>query len=498
MLIDCSNEVDPASVRIKTASETLHAQTDRRSHVSHAQSASHFLGPVIRGARQSACVATLEFLTLTLVPGSVLAASLEKGCWKIEGETSSEHSPKYTQPGTIARYWGGATDGAGAAAHKMTVQMTSFTKDGALIGSSISSLNHLGREGLNGYNGEQILFRCSPDSVISMHEFFSTNGDNRHAGGTDMSHEAGVPGTYRFPEKDIVSRVTNVDTGQTVTRNWLARQMSNLDTDKQGWFLVKVKNFSRYKVELFQCKTCGSESNNALQPIAYVAFRGGANGTHVINDALAVGADHAVNTTGQPEYWPGAISPKRDLTVRTGKVTCAVRNTTPVVRFQTMSVAELESRKNVTVPITIGIQCEKAFGKPSSGTDANQTAMGIMAREENAGNANRLGLLTAGSAVSHLLSDGYGKKNVANGVGVKLSRPNGKQMYFLTNRYVTMGGAKDGWDPVLNDATESGSDSNWNYYTRTVNATFEAFDPGKEKVTAGKYNATADVVISIQ
>ncbi len=447
--------------------------------------------------RQSTCAATLAFLAMALVPGSVLAASHEKGCWKIETETKKKNSPKYTQPGLYYKPWAGAADAAGQGAYPMTVQITGFSNDGDLIGSSTASLDDMGREGVGSYRGEQVLFRCSPDAG-DLQEFFSTNGDNPNAGKDDISHISGIPGTYRFPEENIISRVTNLDTNQVVTRYWLARQMKNLDKDEQGWTLVKVKNFSRYKVDLYQCKACGSETDSWMQPIAYVAFKGGA-GLNSMSPNLSVGADHNNNWSGWHNDWPGAINPKPNLNVRTGKVTCAVRNTTPVVNFPPMSVAELEGGKKATMPITIDIQCESGFGKLSSGTGANQTAMGIMARDENAAYARPLGLVTGGSAVTDLLSDGYGGKNVAQGVSVVLYESNGTTpIYFLTSRYLTMGGAKDGWYPVLQDATQTGSDINWDYYTRTVNATFEAFHPGKGEVSAGKYKATAEVVIAIQ
>ncbi|WP_296651907.1 fimbrial protein [Paraburkholderia sp.] len=446
--------------------------------------------------RQTACVATLALLAMVLVPGSVLAQSTLTGCYKITVANSDPNSAWHTEPNAIVKSWDGAWDWAGDGAYRITVQMTSFSSDGDLIGSGTATVDDMGYSGAGGYNGNQILFRCSPDSSASMFEFFSTNGDNDNAGGTDVSKLTGIPGTYQFPEKGIASRVTNVDTGQVVKHTWQARLMTGLDTDKQGWFLVKVKNFSRYKVDLFQCKACKSFEQNA-QPIAYVAFKGGASG-NIPSQYLKIGDDHRYNYDGWHHYWPGAIHPKQNLKVRTDKVTCAVRNTTPVVRFPTMSVAELERGEKITLPITINIQCENGFSKLSSGLNANQTAMGILAREENVGYAKKLGLVTGGSAVSDLLSDGYGKKNVAQGVSVTLTRPDKGIVFFLTNRYVTMGGYKDGWYPVLQDTTQTGSDNNWDYYTRTVNATFEAFRPKQEKVTAGKYNATAEVVISIQ
>ncbi|TAM03138.1 MAG: fimbrial protein [Paraburkholderia sp.] len=382
----------------------------------------------------------------------------------------------------------------------MTIQITNFSTHGSLLGSATASLHDMGAPGVGSYKNEQVLFRCSPDSAGEMFEYYSTNGDSPMAGHVDVHELSGIPGTYRFPQNDVVSRVTNVDTGELVTRYWKSRRMLGVDTDEQGWFLVKVKNFSRYTVDLFQCKTCGSVTNDWWQqPIAYVAFKGGAAGGNIISPGLRDNADHNNEWSGFYEMWPGSINPKLNLKTHTGTTTCAVRNTTPVIRFQPKSVEDLMRGDKITVPITIDIQCENKFYTWHSGTADKQTAMGIMARPENAANARPLALVTgSGSAVTYLLSDGYGTKNVAKGVGVTLSRPNNRPMYFLTNRYITMGGAADGWEPVLDDATENGWDNDWKYYTRTINATFEAFNPRRYPVTPGKYNATAEVVISIQ
>lgn len=99
-----------------------------------------------------------------------------------------------------------------------------------------------------------------------------------------------------------------------------------------------------------------------------------------------------------------------------------------------------------------------------------------------------------------LLSDNYGTDpSVATGVGVALSRPGGTALRFLSNQYVTTGGANDGWDPVLNDASSTGSPgTGLTAYTRTINATFKAFAPGSTPVTGGSYNATAQVIVRVQ
>jgi len=140
------------------------------------------------------------------------------------------------------------------------------------------------------------------------------------------------------------------------------------------------------------------------------------------------------------------------------------------------------------------------MGAFASGTATNQTALGVLVGPANAQSALNAGLTTAGTGVTYLLSDGYGTDpSVATGVGVALSRPNGTALNFLTNQYVTTGGAADGWDAVLNDATPDGPAAGGvTSYTRTIDATFRAFAPGSTPVTPGRYNATAQVIVRVQ
>jgi hypothetical protein len=444
------------------------------------------------------------------LPTQANAQSTLKGCWKITVTTSDVNSYLHTDPGTIVSSWEGSVDTAGQGAFRMTLNVSAppFVPNGTLLGSAISPIYNLGAKGVGSYSPEQVLFRCSPDAAGSMYEYYSTNGDSAYAGMTDVSAQSGITGTYRAYYTGVVSRVTNLTTGEIVTRYWKARPLTGLDTDSQGWFLVKAKNFSQYKLEYFQCTTCTAGASTGTgtwietQPAAYVAFVGGASGT-IIKGNLSVGADSATNYGGWYGTWPGSINPYNTVIVRR-TATCAVTNATPLVRFPPATAPALTQGLTLQLPVTIQMQCQTT--KPSSltafasGTATNQTALGVLAQPANAQSAIDAGLKTTGSGVTYLLSDGYGTDpSVATGVGVVLSRPDGSALNFLTNQYVTTGGAKDGWDPVLNDATADGpAASGITAYTRTINATFKAFAPGVTPVTPGHFNATAQVIVRVQ
>ena len=463
----------------------------------------------VRGSR-AAFVAALVFASTIVMPMTASAQSTLKGCWKITTQTTLPGSYLYTDPGTITSAWVGSTDTGGQGAFPMTlnINVTVFMPDGTLLGSAVAPLYNLGSNGVGTYSPDMVLFRCSPDADGTLYEYYSTNGDNANAGMNDVSAQSGIPATYRSLQSGVASRVTNVTTGEYVTRYWKARELTGLDRDSQGWILVKAKNFSSYKLEYFRCSTCpsGAVTTNGAwadaEPVAYVAFVGGASGT-IIKGNLSVGADAATNFSTWYGMWPGAIAPYNTVIVRR-TATCAVTNTTPVVLFPTMISSELTRGAAKQAPIKIQMQCQSTTPSGmtafASGTAANQTSLGILAQPANVQSAVSAGLTTSGSGVRYLLSDGYGADpSVATGVGVALSRPGGTALNFLSDQYVTTGGAKDGWDPVLNDATANGPASGGlRTYTRTINATFKAFAPGTTPVTAGRYNATAQVIVRVQ
>ena len=456
-------------------------------------------------------VAALVFAATIATPTIASAQSTSKGCWKITALTTGASSYLYTDPGTITSAWSGATDTAGQGAFPMTlnINVTAFVPDGTLLGSAVAPIYNLGSNGVGSYSPEMVLFRCSPDADGTLYEYYATNGDATYAGMTDVSAQSGIPGTYRSYYTGAASRVTNVTTGEYLTRYWQARPLTGLDRDSQGWILVKAKNFSSYKLEYFRCSACPNGAATAgtgvwaqTQPAAYVAFVGGASGT-IIKGNLSVGADSSTNYGGWYGTWPGAINPYNTVIVRR-TATCAVTNTTPIVIFPSMTVSDMMQGVSKQVPITIQMQCQSTTPSGmtalASGTSANQTALGILAAPANAQAAIAAGLKTSGTGVTYLLSDGYGMDpGVATGVGVALSRPNGAALNFLTNQYVTAGGASAGWDPVLNDASANGpAVGGMTSYTRTINATFKAFAPATTRVTPGRYDATAQIVIQVQ
>jgi hypothetical protein len=435
-----------------------------------------------------------------------LAGPASAACTKISyapATTYPSNSIYYVDPahGTH-NVWTGSTDVAGASGLPASVNInsTTFQPNGTLIASGSASALTLG---LEAYGPEQVLFRCDAADAGSLFEFYATNGDNAFGGQYEDGAAYGLPGAYRTYFNGAVIRVTHAATGNFFMRHWQARQLTGLDKDGQGKILVKGKNFSDVRVELFRVSneaTAGGVNTAGIygysQPAAYIAFKGGG-----LSNGLNVGQDSLSYYDGWYGYWPGAVNLYNRLTVRRS-ATCSVTNVTPNVQFPTISVAELDSGATRQLPVDIAFQCQT--GAPAntglsafaSGTEAGRTAMGVLVPAANYQSAVAQGLTTGGSGATFLLSDDYGQPGVAGGVGVALAQADGTPLNFLGNDQITGGGAAAGWYPVLQGASSVGAAGGVTSYTKRLNATLTKI-PGRS-VTPGRLNARAQVVIRIQ
>ncbi|PVZ83894.1 fimbrial protein [Serratia sp. S1B] len=427
-------------------------------------------------------------------------------CYRIDAlnyTSTDKNSPIYIEPGrgTVGN-WAGSLDTAGSTGTLPTViniNNTTFQPDGTLIASGTVSFLQSGEQP---YTSDQVLFRCTASEAGKLYEYYATNGDDLYSGYLEIGTPYGLPQTYQTYATGVGLRATNLATGEYYSRYWKARQLTNLDTDSLGWILVKAKNFSDSKVELFKLSSAVGWTDTGVyprwQPATYIAFQGGS-----LSYGLTVGADSASVYYGWYAYWPGAINLYNRIYIRRS-ATCSVTNVTPTVTFPIISVPELKAGATRQMPITIQFSCQtgapanNSVAAIASGIAANQTAMGILVKPANAAAAIDAGLGTAGSGVKYLLSDGYGKDpNVATGVGIQISRPNGTPLNLLsTLSGAVLGGNNAGWYPVLDDATPGAVANGVTTYTKTLNATLKAL-PGKP-VTAGKVSATAQVIIQVQ
>ncbi|MFH8135511.1 fimbrial protein [Pantoea osteomyelitidis] len=429
------------------------------------------------------------------------------GCWatcyKITAVNNTPSSASYTEPGKGEVVpWGGALDTAGSAgsiAGNVNLPDDSalggnetFVPDGTILASGTVRFLEMGSIA---YTPETILFRCTADENGKLYEYYSTNGDYAYGGNIEVGKNTGQSESYQTYVTQVASRITNLATGEYYSRYWKSRPLRNLDRDSYGWILIKAKNFSDAKIELFKNSNAKgvipSGNYSYHQPLAYIAFKGGG-----LSSKLYDGADHASNFDGWYSYWPGAVNLYNRVSFTT-ILTCKLTQTTPSVIFPLISVQQLMQGQKITQPIDISFICQSTQSSGNytgfqSGTFPGQTAIGFVVNSENAAAAREEGLESDPGIISHLLSDGYKKDPEApTGVGVSIS--DGKQSARID--LLDDINAIEGWNPVLFNASVTGGVNGTRRYKARYYATLERL-PGKQ-VTSGYFHATLQVVIKV-
>jgi type 1 fimbria pilin len=426
-------------------------------------------------------------------------------CYKVTGVGSSTTTTTtLIRPGEgTAANWDGACDscnGSLGLPSVINVSDASFQPDGTLIASSVAPLSQYGAT--TGYDPERVFFRCAAGDAV--YEMFSTNADDTYSGwykgGDSVGNSIGLQAAYRTAWPNVLLRLTHVETGQYFTDIWRERQLSNLDIDSRGFQLVKAKNLSAVRSELFRAPlestryysaTAASQTYLYTQPAGYIAIKG--PGLAYPN----VGQTHYGNYSGWYYNWPGAIGLYNDVTLKRYP-TCAITNVTPHVIFPTISSSEINAGGNREMPFEVAFKCQSGI---TSGTTSNSTAMGITVSAGALAAATRLGLVNANGGLSYLVSDRYGESGIAQGVGIRLLR-NGNPMNLLASEDSANGRNAEaaGWYPVLGGASnKTGEVSGISQYTETFRARLEKLGLGTmPTVTPGRVEATAQVVIRVQ
>lgn len=382
----------------------------------------------------------------------------------------------------------------------INVSDASFQPDGTLIASSVAPLTQYGTTA--GYDPEHVFFRCDPKDAV--YEMFSTNGDSLysgwHIGGDSTGNSIGLQAAYRTPWPNVLLRVTHMKTGQYITHIWRERLLSGLDIDSRGFQLIKAKNLSAVRAELFRApsesthyyqESTASQLNLYGEPAAYIAIKG---------PGLAhpnVGQSNYGNWAGRFYNWPGAIGMYNHVTLKRYP-TCTVTNVTPYVVFPSISIDQINKGASREVPFEVAIKCQRAA---VIGTAPNGTALGIKVSPGALAASFPLGLVNANGGVSYLLSDRYGQPDMAQGVGIRLLR-NGNPMNLLANEDSANGSNAEarGWYPAIGRASNlTGQVNGVSQYSETFRARLEKLRLGSmPTVTAGRVEATAQVVIRVQ
>lgn len=370
---------------------------------------------------------------------------------------------------------------------------------GTLLASSIAPFTQYGQSA--GYDPERVFARCAPGDDI--YEMYATNGDNLYSGyptGNATGNTLGLEAAYDTVWDNILLRLTNVTTGEYITDIWKERLLTDLDVDSRGYRLVKAKNLSTIRSELFSAGSTEyhrydddelSQLAGYREPNAYIALRG--NGF----SGPTTGVTHRSSITGWYGRWPGAIGLYGQVTLKRYP-TCVVLNAAPYVPLPTIQRNAIENGETSEAAFQISFKCEDAM---VSGIANNNTALGIMVPPGAFASASNLGLVNASAGVSHLVSDNYGAAGMAQGVGIRILRDN-TPITLLSTQNSGIGNmptaAEMGWLPVVGNASQLiGNDSGISQYIENFIARLEKL-PGSHPVTSGKVKATANVIIRVQ
>ncbi|WP_284337682.1 fimbrial protein [Comamonas sp. NoAH] len=377
----------------------------------------------------------------------------------------------------------------------------SFQPYPTLIASSVVPFILYGDRG--GYDPERVFYRCAPEDAV--YEQFSTNADNLYSGwyngGDSVGISIGLESAYRTAWPNVLLRLTHVETGQFFTDIWHERLLTGLDIDSRGFQLVKAKNLSAIKAELFSAPlestryyspSTPSQLYSYTQPAGYIAIKGPGI------SSPTTGNSHAVDYTGWASYWPGTIGLYNNVTLKRYP-TCAVTNVTPHIFFPSISVGEINNGDSREATFEVAFKCQTGA---TSSVASNGTALGVKASAGSQSAAASLGLINANGGLSYLVSDRYGTSGFANGVGIVILR-NGQQINLLANENSGLGSASAnemGWYPVIGPSSDLISSSDGiAQYRELFSARLEKLRTGTQPpVTAGKVEATAEVVIRVQ
>ncbi|WP_207883994.1 fimbrial protein [Pseudomonas sp. 30_B] len=436
---------------------------------------------------------------------ALLAPSAWATCYKVTSVGSATTtSNSQIRPGEgNAASWDGACDtcnGPLGLPSVINVSDASFQPDGSLLASSVAPFTQYGA--VNGYDPERVFFRCAAADAV--YEMFATNGDNEfsgwYQGGDTVGNSIGLQAAYRTAWPNVLLRLTHVETGQYYTDIWRERQLTGLDTDSRGFQLVKAKNLSAVRTELFRAPlentryyspTAASQAYSYSQPAAYIAIKG--PGLSYPN----VGQTHYGNYAGWYGNWPGAIGLYKLMTLKRYP-TCAITNVTPHVTFPPISVSEINAGGSREMPFEVAFKCQSGI---TSSTAVNGTALGIKVSAGALAASSALGLVNANGGLSYLVSDRYGQPGMAEGVGIRLLR-NGNAMNLLSTEDSANGSNPEarGWYPVIGNASnKTGEVGGISQYSESFRARLEKLNVGSmPTVTPGKVDATAQVVIRVQ
>jgi fimbrial protein len=390
---------------------------------------------------------------------------------------------------------------------------------GTIIASNVVSPS-IAFSGAQAATAESVLYYCDTAADAAQVKLLvATNGDEPVGGKLEVP---GYPGTYYTFYKYIGARITVVDTGQVVRRNWAEVPISIHYNAEKSRNEVKMGAVSDVRVDLIRIDSEIPSFSGGWGPDYQIA-----TGAYTTNQPLfyyafdmpnypgpSAGADSNSDIRGWAVEWLAFGMYKNPQAYLYNNASCVIRNHTPMVVFPTVNTADVEAGQTVNAELRVDVECDNGVATGGlSGTGGGQTAFGFQVSPQAYKAAQSIpGLVTSAGGVEYLLSEGYGTDPaVAKGVGIRLRHgATGADMRFigwqgncggsspgLCGANTTGGGSAAGWFPVLDGASGGQATGNQTrLYEQHVIATLERI-PG-QTVTPGRIRAQVQVLVRVQ
>lgn len=363
---------------------------------------------------------------------------------------------------------------------------------------------------------DNVLWVCDIADKDNIFEIIATNGDDRNGGFFDLGSIDGYPNYYGTLFEHVALRLTHLNSGTVFTRQYQRIPMKNYQVSPDGTQIyIRVKDFSPIRADLIRVSStsprgqspddwCGrptqltSGSYSCNQPNGYVSFCSPGS-----PDAYCDSGDSAFIYTGW--YYDNWMA--INMGISTGYPanlvsipTCVAKSVTPMVFFPTISVSDLNNGQTAQSNFNVHILCE---GQSTSGETQGMTAMGLQVPYESYLTAQQLNLVNASGGVSHLLSEKYGQPGYASGVGIQIANSNDGVLRNFIGWSRCMAatcqpGGNGGWYAVRDGATQVTNNGSTAINEYVVNFNAYLTRIAGETVTAGKVDASAEVLVKVQ
>ncbi len=361
-----------------------------------------------------------------------------------------------------------------------------------------------------GASADSTLWTCDAADASSIYFLVGTNGDEIRSGFWDGGIEIGMPDVYGTYFHYVGMRA--VMDGVVVSRFYRRVEVRSYATVGNR-IHIRLRDVPPLLVELYKLQSLGptTGTNNVCgaggspqpspgrnygcrQPNVYIQLKG----PGIASDTEGADSRTSFNFWGGHNGFPYGIWNSATLVQ---VPSCRANVVTPVVRFPSITAAELAAGGKREAPFTVQLECST---NAISGVTSGATIMGLQTSVGAYRAALDLGLVNASNGVTTLLSDEYGvDPELAKGVGVTVRNAAlGSAVNFVGQAFAPMAAQRvanpgAGWYPALEGAS-SGTPTQPGYasYSRNFIATFGSV-PGQQ-ITAGKYHATAYVRVRVQ